>query len=352
MPGAIIAIDQDRPGGSTSFGTPGVARNDLWQNRTIRPRSSQSGNLSQQWTLLSAPSGSTAVINNDTSVACNFDPDLPGTYRIQLTTNGGGTGNIQILVARVRFDTNGALTNRGYALPAIGEVPPEANYPTGAEPSGNTRGWDEPWEFILADLLAFITGGGGGFTAGGDLDGDNVTQTVIGFQGRAASATPPTDKQVWAWSTANNEWEPSDPSAVPVGGDASGTSDNLTVEKLSVLAGGGSVLVGVDNDGNLEAQPVAPIAAGFHTGTDLLDFGAAPGGTNARVTISGQTGLLAGSTPKAWIMYKDSADHTMDEHLAARIYVIAGNISGTSFDIVGLVDTPIVGRFNVAWEWY
>ena len=159
MPGASIALDQARPSG-TSFGTPGIARNDLWVGRTISPRSAIGGNASQVWTLIGAPAGSTAFLTNPDDVTCSFTPDLPGTYLIQLVTNGGGTGNNNTLVARCRYDVNGALTSRGWALPAVGELLPFANY------NGNERGWDEPWDFIIADLLANASfSGGGGVTA-------------------------------------------------------------------------------------------------------------------------------------------------------------------------------------------
>lgn len=392
MPGAVIAIDQDRPGGSTSFGTPGVARNDLWLSRTIRPRSTQALNLSQQWTLLDKPPTSTATLNNSAAVTCDFTPDVSGTYRIQLVTNGGGTGNIQILVARVRFDVNGSITNRGWALPAFGEVPPEANY------SGNARGWDEPWEFLLTDLLALIISinpnlGGDlsgvtsnaevialrnlpinttapstgqylgwdgthltystvvSFAAANDLTGTFSSQTVVGWRSHALDATTfgtPPSAGLPIWVGGSTKWE-----AIAISGDGTiSEAGVLAISHLTALAGSGTVLVGVDNTGALIAEAVAPIVAGIHTGSGTIDFGAAPGATTARVTVSGQTGLLAGSVPKAWIMYKDSADNTADEHLAARIYVLAGNIVGTSFDIVAISEQPQVGAFNVAWEWY
>jgi hypothetical protein len=151
MPGAIIAIDQDRPGPSTSVGSNGVARKDLWQNRIIRPRSTQSGNDSQQWTLLDKPAGSTASLSNDTATQCFFTPDLPGSYRVQLVTNEGGAGNVQVLIAAVTFDTDGALLWNGWRVPAFGEKMPENNF------SGQVRGWAEAVEQIFRDIASFLT---------------------------------------------------------------------------------------------------------------------------------------------------------------------------------------------------
>jgi hypothetical protein len=53
---------------------------------------------------------------------------------------------------RVRYDVAGALALRGWALPALGEVPAEDNYPVGM--GFNTRGWAEALEYILNDISA------------------------------------------------------------------------------------------------------------------------------------------------------------------------------------------------------
>src|SRR5882672_3425186 len=129
MSGALLVIDQVRPGPTISPGTPGVARNDLWQAQQIQLHDGAEGNSSWQWELLAIPPGSASTLTGATTSSPVFTPDLPGTYRIQLITNGGGPGNIQIKVARVRYDAAGALVNRGWALPAYGEQAGEANYP-------------------------------------------------------------------------------------------------------------------------------------------------------------------------------------------------------------------------------
>jgi hypothetical protein len=104
-------------------------------------------NGSYQWDLLDIPPGSGASLVGENTSTPNFLPDLVGTYRIQLMTNGGGPGNVQILVARVRFNSVGVLQERGWALPAAGEQGGEANY------EGNTRGWAVLLEYIVADIL-------------------------------------------------------------------------------------------------------------------------------------------------------------------------------------------------------
>jgi hypothetical protein len=86
------------------------------------------------------------VLVDDTLINARFTPDLPGSYRVQLTTNGGGPGNIQILIAAVTFDNVGVLTQRGWRIPAFGEISTEDNF------LGQLRGWDEALRFIFADL--------------------------------------------------------------------------------------------------------------------------------------------------------------------------------------------------------
>ena len=73
-------------------------------------------------------------------------------------------------------------------------------------------------------------------------------------------------------------------------------------------------------------------------GEASIDFGAFPGKSDATVTITGQTNILATSNIEAWIMPKATADHTADEHMLESIKVFADKSSivvGTSFVIKG-----------------
>ena len=154
MSGAVIALDQDRPGPSVSAGSPGISRRDLWVGQVIHPRCTTTGNSTYAWTLLDKPRGSTVVLSSASSISCTMTPDVPGSYRLQLVTNGGGPGNTQILTFRVRYDVAGALVNRGWVMPAMGEGLGESNYPvTGGN---NVRGYDEPWDFFMEDVLPFV----------------------------------------------------------------------------------------------------------------------------------------------------------------------------------------------------
>jgi len=105
-------------------------------------------------------------------------------------------------------------------------------------------------------------------------------------------------------------------------------------------------------------------------GTATLNFGAFPGGQEAKVVITGQTGILASSLVSAWVLPAATADHSIDEHLVDPIRVIAGNVvAGSGFTIYGypadiqmfgqktlsggLPDqqADIYGAVSVSWVW-
>lgn len=152
MPGAIIVADQLSGAGA---GVVGLARNDLWLGQSIQLTSTAGGNPGPfLWELLAAPPGSAVALATPATSIATFTPDLIGTYRIRLTVNGGGPGNVQTLVFRVRYDSSGAQAGRGWAYPAFGEVGAESNY------GSNVRGWAEPLESILEDIRTHAFGGG------------------------------------------------------------------------------------------------------------------------------------------------------------------------------------------------
>jgi len=114
-------------------------------------------------------------------------------------------------------------------------------------------------------------------------------------------------------------------------------------------------------------------------GTTTLDFGAFPGGSDASVAVTGQTGILSGSLVEAWLFPAATTDHTSDEHLVESLKVSAGNIvAGTGFTVYGVNTsqlteqsqsvippgiyfglgpntsgrgTRIYGKWNIGWVW-
>ena len=91
------------------------------------------------------------------------------------------------------------------------------------------------------------------------------------------------------------------------------------------------------------------------SGSGTLNFGAAPGTNIVTTTVTGQTGLTAGSHIEAWIMGEATANHNVYEHsriLARLVSVTPENISGTSFDVVAATELRLTGlvAFRHAWS--
>lgn len=77
-------------------------------------------------------------------------------------------------------------------------------------------------------------------------------------------------------------------------------------------------------------------------GTATIDFGAFPGSSHATVDVTGQTAILTGSLVEAWLMPKDTSDHSADEHLVEPIKVMAGPpTAGVGFTIHAMNVNPI-----------
>jgi hypothetical protein len=90
-----------------------------------------------------------------------------------------------------------------------------------------------------------------------------------------------------------------------------------------------------------------------NTGLAELDFGSYPGDTNITQTVTGQTAIVAGSVIEVYIEPKDTADHTIDEHIIEAPRVFAGLIvAGVGFSIYGMaIDDFAYGKWNVRWVW-
>jgi hypothetical protein len=144
---AQITIDQPSGAGA---GTPGESRSDIWLSQQVDLTSSGTGST-YLWEVLDRPPGSTAPLNNPATSVADITPDVAGSYRIRLTVDGGGSGNITTRIVRARYTSTGILTHRGWAPPAVEENDDEDNE------GGNTRGWAPEWETIVTDIDAALT---------------------------------------------------------------------------------------------------------------------------------------------------------------------------------------------------
>jgi len=140
-----------------------------------------------------------------------------------------------------------------------------------------------------------------------------------------------------------------------------GVNLSTSVKTLNFTGGG----VTASGAGETTTVNIPAVVNAATSGTGLLDFGSFPGTKYTSLVITGQAGIVAGSSVEAWITPTATADHTADEHVLEGIKVMAGNIvAGTGFTIYGLdtseINEPlsigakgtlISGKFTVAWRW-
>jgi hypothetical protein len=100
-----------------------------------------------------------------------------------------------------------------------------------------------------------------------------------------------------------------------------------------------------------------PSASG--AGSAIVNFGTAPGNTDASVFVPGQTNITSTSFCEAWIDGTLQAmappDHSIDEHamFAAVAGVVCRNIvPGSGFTIEVAANMRVIGNFNLLWVWY
>ncbi len=100
-------------------------------------------------------------------------------------------------------------------------------------------------------------------------------------------------------------------------------------------------------------QAIDALAGGSNSGVATIDFGAIPGATDTSLAVTGQTGILSGSTVIASIRPAATADHSVDEHRVEEIDICAGNISaGTGFTIYAKTrNRMLYGQWSVSWMW-
>lgn len=99
--------------------------------------------------------------------------------------------------------------------------------------------WDGS-KFVLDPSVEIVGPPGPSFTAGGDLSGDAVSQTVIGLQGHAVSSEAPTDQYLLTYSTSAGKWRPLPlTTGLTISGDLAGT---VTSQQVISLTGSGGLV--------------------------------------------------------------------------------------------------------------
>jgi hypothetical protein len=89
-----------------------------------------------------------------------------------------------------------------------------------------------------------------------------------------------------------------------------------------------------------------------NSGTATIDFGASPGSNRTTVVVTGEAGILSGSSVEAFIMGETSADHNAYEHEVAPIKLTCGTVvAATGFTIVAVSDWVLTGQFTIRWVW-
>lgn len=124
---------------------------------------------------------------------------------------------------------------------------------------------------------------------GGDLSGNNLSQTVIGIQGRPVSATAPTTGQVLEWSGSN--WAPST-FTTTLSGDVTGPIGSNTIASIQ-----GVVISGTPAAGYV-LEATSAIAASWQAPSgDITLAGDVTGAANANTVakINGASVPISGS---------------------------------------------------------
>lgn len=90
-------------------------------------------------------------------------------------------------------------------------------------------------------------------------------------------------------------------------------------------------------------------------GTATIDFGAAPGGQEASVAVTGQASIGATSKVEVFVMADDTTtDHTTTDHRYMPLFAVftAGAlIAGTGFTIYGRAIDKLSGQWALRWVW-
>lgn len=98
--------------------------------------------------------------------------------------------------------------------------------------------------------------------------------------------------------------------------------------------------------------PTASAPGTSVTGFIAVDFGAAPGSTQASVAVGGQAAIIGSSIVQAWISPIATVDHSQDEHIVESFAIRIGNLNaGSGFTIYAVSVRQLYGLWSVAWRW-
>lgn len=289
---------------------------------TVKWRQSNDGGV----TFSDIPGASVAINGNGTYTLgpTNFACDVLQT----VYAHTGGTGGTITANAHATgpsasdgFAPAGDLTGNELTQTVIGLQGRSVS--SAAPAGGQVLKWD-------ATASAWVPGTDSGFAAGGDLTGNATSQTVVGIQGRSVSSTAPADGEVLKWNATATAWAPSADSGFSAGGDLSGNSLSQTVVGLQ----GHAVSVTVPNSGEVLKwngtawEPATD--AGFSASGDLS------GSASSQTVVGLQGHPVSSSSPSSG--YVLAWDSTAWVPTAYNSFSAGGDLTGLphSQTVVGL----------------
>lgn len=133
-----------------------------------------------RWQLIDTPRGSSATLSVSSGAVTQFTPDVPGTYLIRLTVNGGQQpGEVQQRIGAVRDYQGGTLLPAiGFRIMGAGEEQ-EANWPA----AGGNGYYEDLVDLLkgMIDVYAIVNSTGGAITEP-VVTASNTPTPVPGFQ--------------------------------------------------------------------------------------------------------------------------------------------------------------------------
>ena len=90
------------------------------------------------------------------------------------------------------------------------------------------------------------------------------------------------------------------------------------------------------------------------TGAIEIDFGAAPGGFEASVAVTGQTSIEATSFAEAFFMAEASTEHSLSDQTHAPLFIaITCGVptAATGFTIYARSIERMIGKYKLRWVW-